>query len=87
MPREHLKQTLVELHAELGRSASLDDETKNLLAEVLADIRDVLASEVEPTGETLATRLRDATEDFESSHPTLTALVNQVTEALGRAGI
>jgi hypothetical protein len=85
---EHLRRRLAELHAELERTDALDAESRAALEEVLGDIQELLArsgGQREPAP--LADRLRDAGRHFEQSHPTLTATLGRVVDALAALGI
>ncbi len=86
---EHLRRRLAELHSELERTDALDGESRAALEEVLRDIRELLArsagAQREPAS--LAERLREASRHFEDSHPTLTATLGRVVDALVALGI
>ena len=60
-----------------------------MLREAAADIETALQSEDVGTIEhqTLSARLNDAVSEFESSHPTLYAVVNRMVDVLGQMGI
>ncbi len=90
MPRTHLRETLEELHQELESTEQVDPEARELLEEVLSDIREVLQRADHPSGEehgSLVDRLADATQRFEEDFPSLTAAVNRVATALSNLGI
>jgi hypothetical protein len=87
---EDLRRRLAELHAELERAESLDPESRAALEVVMRDIQAALARSGaarprEPAS--LAERLRDAGLHFEESHPTLTATLGRVVDALAALGI
>ena len=86
---EDLRRRLAELHAELARTDALDGESRAALEEVMRDIQGLLArsgaSRPEPAS--LADRLREAGRHFEESHPTLTATLGRVVDALAALGI
>ena len=86
---EHLRRRLAELHAELERTEALDRESRAALEEVMRDIQGLLArSEAEQREHaSLAERLREAGRHFEDSHPTLTATLGRVVDALVALGI
>jgi hypothetical protein len=87
---ENLRRRLADLHAELEDVDSLDSDARAALEEVMRDIREVLArSEDEARGgeASLAERLREAGRHFEESHPTLTATLGRVVDALSALGI
>lgn len=94
MEREKLKQTLAELHNELGQSVDdLDEETKGLLQQLSGDIQRLTVPEtvesdppaVEQQG--MLDQLLNLTEEFEESHPKLAEAIGRVATALSRIGI
>jgi len=88
MPDQHLREMLEQLHAELQQAGSVDERSRELLRNVMADIHTLLepsAAEAQP--ESLATRLREAVDEFEESHPALTEAVGRVVDALAKMGI
>jgi hypothetical protein len=89
MPTE-LQKTLEQLHAELNRATTVDAPTRELLATLAGDIQRL--SEQETPGEAsavepLADRLQDLMLKFETEHPQLTTVLNQVSSALANLGI
>ena len=99
MPDEHdsehqqkLKTTLDELHAELGQVEELDPAVRRELEVAADEILGVLAKPQRTAKETehaesFVAQLRQATERFEDTHPTLSGIVGSVIDALGRMGI
>jgi hypothetical protein len=87
MPKQKLRETLSRLHEDLAAEPQLDAETARLLRNVLTDIEKLLGEQDDVEHETLASRLAEATADFESSHPRLTATVGQLADALSGMGI
>ncbi len=88
--KEQLRKHLEALHGELSNTSLVDESSKQLLEEVLEDIRKLLAQAEPPDGDEpdgLADRLRDATRSFEESHPTLSTAVGRVIDALTNLGI
>lgn len=84
-----LKDRLAALHAELGRTRSIDDpELRQRLIELLGDITRLLGK---PTtaGEqhSLIEQLDGLAVQFEAEHPALGNAIRQVVDALGKAGI
>lgn len=84
-----LKDRLAALHAELGRTRSIDDpELRQGLIELLGDITRLLGK---PTtaGEqhSLIEQLDGLAVQFEAEHPALGNAIRQVVDALGKAGI
>lgn len=86
---EKLKAMLADLETELDSLGSMDTETRQVLEEAVSEIQAALEAK-DPTEiehETLADRLRNAAEEFESSHPTLFGVVSRTIDALGQMGI
>lgn len=89
MANEELKALLTRLHGELRSAPGLDQESRRLLGVVVADIERIGAVPgALPTGgvatpgglESLAVR-------FEADHPATAAVLRQVADVLGKAGI
>jgi ABC-type transporter Mla subunit MlaD len=86
---EKLKATLAELEQELHSLDSLDDETRNVLAQAARDIEAALQQEEFDRSEddSLVARLGHAAQEFEGSHPTLTGIISRLIDGLGQMGI
>ncbi|HUO78729.1 MAG TPA: DUF4404 family protein [Steroidobacteraceae bacterium] len=82
MSNSQLQSLLQRLHEELGRTTTLDEESRALLHLVLADIARLGFDAPATAGglETLAIR-------FEADHPAAAATLRQVSDLLGKAGI
>lgn len=89
MPRTRLRETLEELERELERSEALDERSRERLAHVLGEVRELIGEDVEPRDEhrSLLDRLREATREFEEEHPALAETVGRVATALSNLGI
>ncbi len=87
MPKQRLSETLSKLHQELAAEPTLDSETTDQLKTVLADIEGLLAASEAEGHESLVERLSEATSDFETSHPRLSAAVAQLADALSGMGL
>lgn len=86
MPKNTLRQNLEHVHRELAKPRAMDAETRELLADIAADIERVLAEE-RPEDAGLADRVETATVRFEASHPNLARALSEVTDALAKLGI
>lgn len=84
-----LQATIDELQAELASLETVDDETRAVLEEAVEEIHAALGKEAHADLEesSLITRLREAAEQFEASHPTLFGIVSRTIDALGQMGI
>ena len=88
--RKALLGTLDELHEELAAAENVSPEVEAKLRETMDEIRSVLDAGSETKEEetpSISGRLSEAAEQFESSHPTLSAMVGSTIDALGRMGI
>lgn len=85
MTSPELQQLLRQLHEELGRAGSLDDESRELLSVVSRDIATLTAAGDDAAGHVPA--LERMAVKFESDHPALSAVARQLVDALGKAGI
>jgi hypothetical protein len=86
-------QTLTELHEELERIHTLDENERTLVKHLMTDIQEHLrhldegaASGYQPSRSSLG-RFRKAINLFEISHPALTRMIEKALEALDVAGI
>lgn len=86
MPRETLQRNLTQLHKELETADTLDDQTRESLAQLAEDIQRVLADE-SADHRSLAERIETTALEFEASHPRLSRLFGEVTDALAKIGI
>jgi hypothetical protein len=84
-----LREQLAALHSHLGKTTSVDAESRAMLATLLNDINRLLqqtgASAVER--QSLAGRLDELTVRFEADHPALGTALRQVVDTLAKAGI
>lgn len=89
MDKQELRRQLAALHQALADSETVGPEARELLQAVMGDIQRLLdveeARPEEPAS--LVDRLREAVEDFEESHPTLSEAAGRVIDALARMGI
>jgi len=87
--REELHATLERLHEQLGDADDLDDQLRAELRDAIGDIGQALERR-EEAGEddaSLADRLGELTQEFESSHPRLAETVGRVVNMLANLGI
>ena len=90
MPETRLRTTLEELQRTLEEPDAVDAESRQLLGELVEDIQTVLArspEEREDSDPSLLDRLAEMARRFEKSHPSLTAAVGRVANALSNLGI
>jgi ABC-type uncharacterized transport system substrate-binding protein len=86
-----LHEQLARLHTELAQETRVDDESRTLLVTLLADITRLLEiSGGRPAADESASipdRMEAVAVEFEAEHPSLSAAIRGVVEALSRAGI
>jgi uncharacterized membrane protein YccC len=90
MPETRLRTTLEELQRTLEEPDAVDAESRQLLGELVEEIQAVLArapEEREDADPSLLDRLAEMAQRFEKSHPSLTAAVGRVANALSNLGI
>ncbi len=87
MSDEQLRQSLTALRAELDRLEAKEAEVRERLDTLIASVE----THVDAPGDTahhasLVRDLRQSILDLEVSHPRATAILNQITAALGNIG-
>lgn len=85
-----LRDRLEQLHAELQRTESVDEETRALLNSLMEDTRHLMEHEGEELTErhhTLNERLTEALARFEGTHPDLAYVMARVIDTLSGLGI
>jgi len=91
MNDDELRQLLEELHQKIEATDSLDEQGREMLAHLSADIRSLLerTGDEQTTSETTGevNRLEESIRYFEVTHPTLTATLSQMLNILNNAGI
>ena len=87
MSKENLRKLLAQLHDEVA-SSQLDNETRDLLTDLDADIHTLLntnESQQEPEASVDRARLLEA--KFAVRHPTLERFAREIVDALARMGV
>jgi hypothetical protein len=79
---ESLRDLLRRVHERLSRSATVDPESRELLASLTQDIERALAGR-----SARVQRLEALAVRFEADHPALAQVLRQLIDALGKAGI
>jgi hypothetical protein len=80
-----LHQLLRKLHDELGRADSIDDESRELLGLIAADVGALPSAQEDAAGHVPA--LERLAVRFESEYPSLSAVARQIADLLAKAGI
>lgn len=86
MPNQRLRELLEQLQDELARTESVDENGREMLGHLSADIQKFL-DPAQENPETLLERLQKAIDHFEMEHPAITAALSQMLNTLNNAGI
>ncbi|TWU11008.1 DUF4404 family protein [Allorhodopirellula heiligendammensis] len=84
--RTQLEETLQQLRAQLAGLESLAPEQRRQLQTTVDEIEHSL-DEQDVSSHSIATRLSDATAEFQESHPSLTNSVGRIADMLAQMGI
>ena len=90
MEDPELHEALEKLHHELEQADDLDDESRQGLQHLMSDIRMALDRQPpapEGEDESLFDQLNESIQQYEVSHPSLTAALQHALEILSGAGI
>ena len=90
MDKQHLLATVETLHEELASSEQLDADMRAQLETLAEDIQRLLEQKEEESAEhvgPLSARVQDLVLRFETEHPRLSAVLNQVADGLANLGI
>jgi predicted component of type VI protein secretion system len=90
MDDQELHNLLEQLHSEIERSDTVDEEERELLQHLAADIRRLLdrsEGEVNPSEPSMIKRLEESIDQYEITHPDLTMLLSKLLSILSNAGI
>lgn len=87
MTDQNLQQLLVQVHEQLQKQDALGEETQVLLEQVLTDVKGALESGASDLDSDLNDRIEEQAVQFEQEHPTLSAVLRQIMDTLGRIGI
>jgi hypothetical protein len=89
MQDQTLRELLEKVDVEIRKTETLDQQGIELLSRLSNDIEDLLKRNSTPgeSQENLSSRLAQVIEHFESSHPTLTNHLSQLSMVLSNAGI
>jgi len=89
MSIEKLRTTVSELEQVLRGTKNLDKESRQILEQAVQEIRAALQPETrsETDRQSLIEGLRESVERFESTHPSLTAVLSRLIDGLAQMGI
>ena len=90
MDKEQLNHTLRNLHHELEKIDSIDEETGELLSTLIGDI-DQIMNPVDGVAlsseKSVYEQLEEVAVRFEAEHPHLSTVINELMDALNKMGI
>jgi len=85
---DKIRRALVELQEELRNLESIDEPTREALADAAADIADTLRQGKRSARTGIAeSSLRDGLAGFEASHPQLAGILTRLLDGLAQLGI
>jgi len=89
MPRDKLRRLVAELHGELEHSGPVDEESRELLHGLTADIEELVGHDEPPQAhrESAVEQVSEAAVHFQAEHPQVSRLLREIVDALGRLGI
>jgi len=88
MDSSDLRKTLEKLRAQLGGAPRVDDESRDMLRRLSADIdRLVDQPPLQPAATSHRSSLEELEVRFEVEHPALAQTVRELIDALGKAGL
>lgn len=90
MDQDQIRQPLEKLHSELAGANAEAEQPHELLARLQAETEALLARAGQPPSadhRSFRERLSQALPEFEASHPSLTAVMAEVIDTLGRMGL
>jgi hypothetical protein len=90
MDDNNSRKLLQQLHDEINNLQVVDENSSDLLRDIDGDIRALLERSGEtpmPVHPTIIGRMEVAVDQFEVTHPELTALISKVLDSLSIAGI
>ena len=87
MDDQKLNQLLEQLHKEIEGIESVDEKEQELLRDLSTDIRELLERAEGKQPASMLERIEQAIDQFEVTHPDLTAALSNLSAILSNAGI
>ena len=84
---DKLDALLEQVHAELQKVDKVDADSLKLLQDLEQDVQSLLKKADAIETPSIQERIQKAVEQFEVEHPTLTALLSEISTILSNAGI
>ena len=85
--KEKLHQLLDDLHGELADTGSLDEQAKQELRALAAEIGTAVGEGEDGKPDEALGRLQAATLEFESEHPRIAGILGNIADTLAKLGI
>ena len=86
MTDQKLPELLQQLHDELEKADSVDEEGREMLVHLNADIQKFI-DPAEEDDDTIFEQIQDAIDHFKVDHPVITSALSQILNSLNNAGI
>jgi hypothetical protein len=87
MDAETLKKALAALHQELSRAPVLDEQSRQLLRDIVSDVESLGPSPTSAPPTLRRHRLEEIAIGFEADHPTLASGLRELVDLLAKAGL
>jgi hypothetical protein len=87
MSKENLKEDLDRLRVEVNQIADHRPDTKNKLIALIDNLEQRIKSESDNNDVNLLENIRDHISNFETEHPRVTAILNDIMVTLSNMGI
>jgi polyhydroxyalkanoate synthesis regulator phasin len=84
---QDIRGILTQLHEELERTQTLDENEQAMMRHLMSDIQATLARSGHQPTSSFVDRLEESVEVLEVSHPTLSSLIRKTLDTLNMAGI
>jgi len=85
MSDQNITKLLTQLHEALQAHPQLDDESKGMLDQIASDVAELHKDEEQH--QALSDKLEQQAVEFEQAHPTLSEILRQIVDTLGRIGV
>ncbi len=90
MKEQKLRESLENLHSQLKNTDKIDDESREMLFEIMSDVYNVLERNEDSTEEenhNILEQLKESYQKFEASHPELAGAINIVINSFSNIGV
>jgi polyhydroxyalkanoate synthesis regulator phasin len=84
---QQIRNMLMQLHEELERTQTLNENEQAMMRHLMEDIQATLARASHQHSSSIVERLEESVETLEVSHPTLSSMIRKALDTLNIAGI